>query len=81
MGAKFWALTHVTQTVKHETHNNLNCLLPIMILFATKDNYNYLHRDFMHNHWRSKTIPVSDLAAGVYLLCDDKGGALKFIKQ
>ena len=26
-------------------------------------------------------ISVSDLAAGVYLLCDDKGGALKFIKQ
>lgn len=26
-------------------------------------------------------ISVSYLAAGVYLLCDDKGGALKFIKQ
>jgi hypothetical protein len=26
-------------------------------------------------------ISVSDLASGVYLLCDDKGGALKFIKQ
>ncbi len=26
-------------------------------------------------------ISVSDLAAGVYLLCDGKGGALKFIKQ
>ncbi len=26
-------------------------------------------------------ISVSDLASGVYLLCDGKGGALKFIKQ
>ena len=26
-------------------------------------------------------ISVADLSAGVYLLCDGKGGALKFVKQ
>jgi hypothetical protein len=26
-------------------------------------------------------ILVSDLASGIYLLCDGQGGALKFIKQ
>jgi hypothetical protein len=42
MGAKFWALMHVTQTIKHETNKNFSRLPPIMILFATKDKYNYL---------------------------------------
>ena len=26
-------------------------------------------------------ISVADLSTGVYLLCDGKGGALKFVKQ
>jgi hypothetical protein len=26
-------------------------------------------------------ISVADLSAGIYLLCDGKGGALKFVKQ
>ena len=42
MGAKFWALTCVTPRAKHETNKNFSRLPPIMILFATKDKYNYL---------------------------------------
>jgi hypothetical protein len=42
MGAKFWALTCFTPSAKNENNKNFSRLPPIMILFATKDKYNYL---------------------------------------